>query len=385
MTARKPRIVLGVTVDLSLRLMAGFPQFLAAHGWDVHVVCSPGARLDALSGVDGVTVHAITMAREPSPLSDLRSLVAWVRLLRRLRPDVISVGTPKAGLLGGIAGRLTRVPGRVYMLRGLRLETSTGVSRRIFTLLERLAVRSANVVLAVSPSLAARARELGVAPADKLRVLGAGSSNGVNITAFDSETFDDAHLDLIADNHGLDRHVPTIGFVGRLTADKGLDLLTEALSELIARGVSHQLLVVGGSEQAAGARDVDQPSAIYTGHVDHPEPYFQLIDVLCLPTQREGFPNVVLEAAAASKPTVTTDATGAVDSVVDGVTGFVVPRSSSSALSGALATLLTEPALRERMGRAARARVETDFTNEVVWARHLEFYRGQLADGFGRG
>ena len=125
MTSGKPRIVLGVTVDLSLRLMAGFPQYLAERGWDVHVVSSPGARLDALAGVDGVTVHALTMAREPSPVSDLRSLIAWMRLLRRLRPDVVSVGTPKAGLLGGIAARLTRVPGRVYMLRGLRLETST--------------------------------------------------------------------------------------------------------------------------------------------------------------------------------------------------------------------------------------------------------------------
>jgi glycosyltransferase involved in cell wall biosynthesis len=159
------------------------------------------------------------------------------------------------------------------------------------------------------------------------------------------------------------------------------------LSELTTSGVPHQLLVVGGSEGEAetGRQEPGQSTTISTGHVDHPEPYFQLIDLLCLPTKREGFPNVVLEAAAASKPTVTTDATGAVDSVVDGVTGFVVPRSSSSGLAHALATLLKDQALRERMGRAARARVEAEFSNEVVWERHLEFYRGQLADGAGRG
>ncbi|MGJ4844562.1 glycosyltransferase family 4 protein [Leifsonia sp. Le1] len=385
MTAGKPRIVLGVTVDLSLRLMAGFPQFLAERGWDVHVVSSPGARLDALAEVDGVTVHALTMAREPSPLSDLRSLIAWTRLLRRLRPDVVSVGTPKAGLLGGIAARLTRVPGRVYMLRGLRLETSTGVSRRVFTLLERLAVRSANVVLAVSQSLAARAVELGVTPASKVRVLGLGSSNGVDVAALDRANFDDAALDALAERHGIDRRIPTIGFVGRLTADKGLDLLSEALSDLVAKGIPHQLLVVGGSEDDTGDRRDWQSKTVLTGHVDDPEPYFHLIDVLCLPTKREGFPNVVLEAAAASRPTVTTDATGAVDSVVDGVTGFVVPRTSSSALAEALATLLADRDVRERMGQAARARVVAEFSNHIVWERHEAFYRSQLTSRRRRG
>ncbi|KRC49310.1 hypothetical protein ASE16_11155 [Leifsonia sp. Root227] len=379
MTARRPRIVLGVTVDLSLRLMAGFPQFLADRGWDVHVVCSPGARLDALNGADGVTVHPLTMAREPSPLSDLRSLIAWVRLLRRLRPDVISVGTPKAGLLGGIAGRLTKVPGRVYMLRGLRLETSTGVSRRIFTFLERLTIRSATKTLAVSASLASRAVELKLASPDAITVLGDGSSNGIDVDAFERSLPSPDTLDRLRAELVLSTETPVVGFVGRLTEDKGLLVLSAAVERLANQGTAFQLLIVGGVEGDASVADLIPPSpgitTVTTGFVNDPERYYALMDVLCLPTLREGFPNVVLEAAAAGVPTVTTTATGAVDSVVDGQTGIVVPAGDADALADGLRRLIADQALRQRFGAAAKLRARERFDRSVVWAAQERFYR----------
>lgn len=379
MTPGKPRIVLGVTVDLSLRLMAGFPQFLAERGWDVHVVSSPGARLDALAGVDGVTVHALTMAREPSPVSDLRSLIAWVRLLRRLRPDVVSVGTPKAGLLGGIAARLTRVPGRVYMLRGLRLETSTGVSRRVFTLLERLSVRSATKTLVVSKSLASRAVELKLGPQTAFTVLGDGSSNGIDVDAFERSLPDQDDLDRLRRDLALPQDTPVVGFVGRLTEDKGLLVLRAAVDRLAAEGTAFQLLIIGGIEGDGSAADLvgvtGGTGPIATGFVNDPEKYYPLMDVLCLPTLREGFPNVVLEAAAAGVPTVTTTATGAVDSVVDGETGLIVAVGDSDALAGGLRRLLADAELRKQYGLAAKRRARARFDRSVVWSAQEAFYR----------
>lgn len=383
MTARKPRIVLGVTVDLSLRLMAGFPQFLAERGWDVHVVCSPGARLDALRGVDGVTVHTLSMAREPSPVSDLRSLIAWVRLLRGLRPDVVSVGTPKAGLLGGIAARLARVPGRVYMLRGLRLETSTGVSRRIFTFLERLAIRSATRTLVVSRSLASRAVELRLgAPAD-FTVLGDGSSNGIDVAAFERSLPSADELTALRTRLALSTEQPVVGFVGRLTEDKGLLVLSAAVTRLAEEGTAFQLLVVGGVEGDSSAADLIAPAnasvtTVTTGFVNDPEKYYPLMDVLCLPTLREGFPNVVLEAAAAGVPTVTTTATGAVDSVVDGETGLIVPVGDADALADGLRRLIADRGLRETYGAAAKVRARTRFDRAVVWAAQDDFYQSLI-------
>lgn len=376
----RPVIVLGVTVDLSLRLMAGFPAYLVSRGWEVHVVCSPSAALDALAEVDGVTVHPLPMRRDPAPFADLRSLVAWIRLLRRVRPDVVSTGTPKAGLLGMLAARLTRVPSRVYLLRGLRLETATGLGRRILTLLERLSISSAQVTIAVSRSLAARAVELRLGRPERFVVLGDGSSNGVDVEAIERLSQDAGERSALRAQLGLDDR-PVVGFVGRLTEDKGVAVLGDALRQLRSRGTDVQLLLVGAAESggedplgAAGA------TVVRTGFVTDPERYYAAMDLLCLPTFREGFPNVVLEAAAAGIPTVTTDATGAVDSVVDGETGLVVPVRDATALADAIGRLSAEPELRARLGAAARVRARERFARPVVWAAQEEFYRSVLGE-----
>ncbi|MBK5238833.1 MAG: glycosyltransferase family 4 protein [Actinomycetales bacterium] len=388
MLAKQPRILLGVTSDASIRLMEGFPQHLAACGWDVHVVCAAGPLLDKLELEPQVTTHALAMSREPAPFADLRSLFAWILLLRKVRPDVLSVGTPKAGLLGGLAGVFSRVPRRVYLLRGLRLETVTGAKRILLKLLERVAMGSAHSVISVSSSLRDEVIKLGIVSKDKIVVLGAGSSNGVDLDAFDSSAFSPAEVQRITSQLALGEGVPVIGFVGRLTTDKGLDILASAREILAERGIDHQLLVVGRVEMATGDADAVRLGTagrpvLQTGHVADPAIYYQLMDVLCLPTRREGFPNVVLEASAAGVPSVTTNATGAIDSVVDGVTGVVVEVGDARALAEGLSTVLSDRELRVRMGYDAHRRAADLYSREIVWARSADFY-ARLLEGSAR-
>jgi glycosyltransferase involved in cell wall biosynthesis len=158
-------------------------------------------------------------------------------------------------------------------------------------------------------------------------------------------------------------------------------VLGDALRQLPSRGTDVQLLLVGAAESggedplaAAGA------TVVRTGFVTDPERYYAAMDLLCLPTFREGFPNVVLEAAAAGIPTVTTDATGAVDSVVDGETGLVVPVRDATALADAIGRLSAESELRARLGAAARVRARERFARPVVWAAQEEFYRSVLGE-----
>lgn len=388
MAERKPRILLGVTADMSLRLMRGFPEYLVAHGWDVHVVSSPGPALAALGTTAGVTVHAVPMARQPSPLHDLRALLAWVGLLRRVRPDVSSVGTPKAALLGSVAGWLTRVPARVYLLRGLRLETTTGATRRLLMALEKVTVACSHSVLSVSDSLRTLVIGLGLVKPSKVVVLGAGSSNGVDLERFDRRRTTDAQRSRLRAEIGIAPDPPVVGFVGRLTEDKGLGVLARSRALLEAHGVDYQLLLVGGvDDSTAGSevrrlRDSGRPP-VEVGQREDSERFFQIIDVLCLPTLREGFPNVVIEAAAAGVPTVTTDATGAVDAVVDAETGLIAHAGSADALAGCLTALISDDEVRGRFGHNARARAVGSYSNRDVWRRMEDYYLLRLRPGTG--
>ena len=383
MTERRPRILLAVTVPVSLILMRQVPELLVNDGWEVHVVSSPGPQLSALGSLPDVVVHPLPMERDPSPLKDAISLVKWLQVLRKVRPDVVSVSTPKASLLGALAAKVMRVPRRVYLQRGLRLETATGMLRTILSAAERMTIRASHSVIAVSPSLRSELVELKLAPARKVVVLGGGSSNGVDVDLFsDSGNVEAARA--LGERLGLDPGIPVVGFVGRVAPDKGLKELAEARTLLLERGVAHQLLIVGGvdtgvSSVQAPPSEVFGPMTFTTGAVDNTAPYYHLMDVFCLPTYREGFPNVVLEASAAGVPTVSTEATGAVDAVKSGVTGLTVPVRSSPDLADALEFLLRSPELRASMGAAAHRWVDAEFRRDLVARLTAEFYAKELA------
>ena len=358
----RPRIMFAVTSDLSLRLLRDYPEYLCDIGWNVHVVCSPGPILKVRAQNSPVHFHALKMRRNPAPLQDLRSLINWIRLCRRVQPDLLSVGTPKAGLLGGLAG----VPRRVHLQRGLRMETSRALQRVVLGTAERIGAGVAHTVLAVSPSLKDVMVTLGLARAEKIKVIGAGSSNGVDVREFDSTQFSTEELDELRTRFGIRRDVQTIGYVGRLTRDKGVDILERAVVQLRDWGTDFNLLIVGGVDDPTRSATLKRLlnsgfSVASTGAVDDPAIYFQLMDLLSLPTYREGYPNVALEASASSKATVTTDATGAVDSVLSGITGCIVPRGDSDALARELRKLLADPGQLDMMGVQARQNVTAHF------------------------
>lgn len=368
---KQPSIVIGVTSDLSIVLLKGLPAHLQSLGWAVHVVSAPGPRLDALKGA-GVQVHPLPMDRNPNVLADVVSLARWVVLLLRIRPDVVSVGTPKAGLLGMLAGWITRTPFRVYMLRGLRLETTTGRQRAFLHRLEQIACRASHVVLAVSYTLRQAAVEAGLAGSDKIRVVGHGSSNGVEIRPQPPAR----------SGASLSTHV--VGFVGRATADKGIALLAESLAVLAQEGVTGQLLIIGEPDASSDAQawtNLHESGwqVRATGMVPDVSPYYPMMDVLALPTRREGFPNVVLEAAVCQVPCVATMATGIPDAIEHGHTGIIVHDRDARKYAEGLRALLLDDDGRRLMGYQARERAQGRFERTAVWAAYADVYAGGLA------
>jgi glycosyltransferase involved in cell wall biosynthesis len=247
--------------------------------------------------------------------------------------------------------------------------------------MEKLTMSSAHHVLAVSTSLRRRAIDMRLVDSPKITVLGAGSSNGVDVDLYSGNRFLASDLSHLKSQLGLVDGVPVIGFVGRLTNDKGVHVLAGARAILVREGIDHQVLVVGGIDDETGRpslkNDECRPARM-TGRVSNPEIYYQLMDVLCLPTLREGFPNVVLEAAVAGVPTVTTNATGAVDSVVDGKTGLLAQVGSAESLAQKLGLMLTDTTLRMKLGQEAAEWVPEHFDRVHVWARLNAYYSNLL-------
>jgi glycosyltransferase involved in cell wall biosynthesis len=360
-------------------VLSGRLRTLREAGFRVTLVSGPGELLTRTAAQEGVESIAIPMRREMALLADLVSLARLWWLLYRLKPEMTEFSTPKAGLLGSIAAMLCGVPARVYFLRGLKLETCSGVKRRILLAAERLASACSHVVLCNSDSLRSEALALGLAPESKLRLLGSGSSNGVDV-----ERFQPGPSDLRA-RLGLPLHAHIVGFVGRLTRDKGLPELVEAFDAILAAKPESHLLLVGwfdAAEDALGddlrARIESHPRIHMTGYVADTAPYYRVMDVMVLPTWREGFPNVVLEAAASGIPVVTTLCTGSRDAVVPEVTGLLIPPGYPVAISEAVLQLLRNPERRCRMGLEARAWVLEHYVNGRVLGLAACYYKSLL-------
>ena len=374
-----PLVVVGITHPQTCLVLAARLRALKAAGFRVVLICSPGPLLHRVAAEEGVEVLPIPMRRGIAPIGDLVSLVRIWKALRRLRPDLTEFSTPKAGLLGNLAAKLCAVPARVYLLRGLRLETAMGLKRRVLLAAERLASACAHHVVCNSQSLRTKALALRVAKENKLELIGSGSSNGVEIDRFSPGP------DEVRNKIGIPLYVPVVGFVGRLTRDKGVPELIEAFDEILVRSPAARLLLVGWFDQSGDALDDElrhridaNPRIIRTGFVADTAPYYRAMDVMVLPTWREGFPNVVLEAAATGIPVITTLSTGSRDAVLPELTGLLIPPGYPKAISEAVLRLIRNPNDRYRMGRAARRWVVERFVKGHVLGLTTRFYKSLL-------
>lgn len=375
----KPRLVFivtqAVTAQVFLRGQAGFLQ---REGFEVTVISGgdPGA-LARFGANEGVRTIALHMAREIRPATDGLSLLRLGRSLKALQPDIVNASTPKAGLLGMMAARSLGVRSRIYLLRGLRLETERGARRKILAATERVAMRCAHSVVCVSRSLANAIVSSELAPPDKVCVLGEGASNGVDAAHFGSVSVERARE--VRARHGIGFGAPVVGFVGRLVTDKGVQELEATMRRLWQRVPEARLLLVGAEfagdrMDPAAHRIAEDRRAVLIGHVDDTAPYFHAMDVVVFPSKREGFPNVPLEAAACARPVAGFRATGTVDAIVDGVTGTLVEKGDVAELARVLERYLRDPDLRTAHGAAGQSRVLEHFTHERIWRAWAEFY-----------
>lgn len=366
------------TSDMAVRyLLLDQLRFLASQGYDVSAICAAGPHAEAVRAV-GIPVRAVRLTRRISPLDDAIAFVQLLRLMRRLRPDVVHTHTPKASLLGQWAARLVGVRHRVHTIHGLYFPGHMRPGRRWFyAWLERLQMTPAHIVLSQnSEDLETAARERLCDPR-RLRFLG----NGIDLERFHPRNRELRDATRAVIDIGPDQLV--VGMVGRLVREKGYLELFEAAS--IVQGAlpgKVTFLVIGGAEPGKADALTDADVARWRlgdtvrllGHRDDLPALIGAMDILVLPSHREGFPRVLMEAAATGLPTVATDIRGCREAVVDGVTGTLVPLRNPGALADAILRMLSDAMLRERYGLAARQLAEERFDQRSVFQRVADAY-----------
>ena len=383
------KLVHVMTVPQSLAFLTGQVGYMKERGFDIHCLSSPGEFLARFADRENVCVHPVDMPRRITPLRDVVALARIWTVLRRIRPHIVHAHTPKGGVLGMVSAWLARVPVRIYHMRGLPFTTATGWRRRLLMWSERISCGLAHRVLCVSSSVRQLAVDSRLCRPDKIVVLARGSGNGVDA----AQRFNDSNISPSLREETLRRfNIPpealVLGFIGRIVRDKGIIELAGAWKELRQDFPDLHLLLVGLHEmQDPIPAEIDRtlhndPRVHFLGEQKNTPPLYAIMDVLALPTYREGFLNVLLEAAGMKVPIVATQVPGCTDAVQDGVTGMLVPPCDAGRLAGAIQTYLKDPELRRAHGSAARDWVLRDFRPEGIWqAVYQEYVRCLLRKG----
>ncbi|MCA9653404.1 MAG: glycosyltransferase family 4 protein [Myxococcales bacterium] len=373
------RVLHVTTVPMTLRFLRGHAAFMAEHGIELQFVTSDGPERLAFAEQEGVVTHAVEMRRAISPAHDLVALSRLVGVVRRVAPDIVHSHTPKGGLLGTMAGRIARVPRRIYHLHGLRYASEQGWRRRLLMETERSACAMATEVISVSHSVRRSIAADGLCPFDKLRVLAHGSGGVDSGGTFDPARVPaDARAELRA-AHGLSEDDWVVLFVGRLAKDKGIRELLAAWEIVERRAPRARLLVVGPVEDVdpellAAARARPQTITLVGPH-RQVERAYAASDVLVLPTYREGFSTVLLEAAAMRLPRVASAVDGCTDAIDHGRSGLLVPPREAEPLAEALLRYHDHPELAAAHAEVARRDVVERFQPVEVLRELAALYR----------
>ncbi|MFN4299812.1 MAG: glycosyltransferase family 4 protein [Thermaurantimonas sp.] len=363
----KKKLILGVTSGGSSRLLDGQAKYFRELGYEVYLISQDHYKETIFCQKEGITHLPVDIVAEINPLKDLKSLVQIIRHFRKIKPDIVNLGTPKMALLGLLAAKVLGVKRRIYTCRGLRFETEVGVMRKILILMERLTVSMAHKVIYVSHSLKSAAGRYGILDEKKSIVILKGSSNGINLNTFDRGKIDQTEVTELKKKYKLENCL-VIGFVGRVTRDKGVYELVDAFESLYENYPNLRLIMMGHikCEKTFEKRFRSHPGIIHIPFQDNVPLYMSLFDIFVLPSWREGFPNVPVQAAAMGLPVIVSDATGCIDSVNENVNGLVFKARDKEALRNALKYYIINEEKRLEHGREGLNWAK-EFSQESHW------------------
>lgn len=378
----KKKIIRITTVPASLGiLLKGQLRYMNDY-YDILGVSSSGLHLKDVQENEGITTKVIEMTRTISPLKDLKSLYRLYKLIKKEKPFIVHTHTPKAGTLGMLAARLARVPNRLHTIAGLPLLEATGAKRRLLNVVEKITYANATLILPNSFGLLDIVKKHKFTTDKKLKVIGKGSSNGI-----DTEHFKRANVSENIQNdlkHSLNISDTdfVFTFVGRLVTDKGINELIDAFSIINKTNQNIKLLLVGTFEteldplKEETLKTIDcNKNIISVGWQTDVRPYFAISNALVFPSYREGFPNVVMQACAMEIASIVTDINGCNEIIANDKNGIIIQPKSTEDIVNAMQILLKNPGKTKAYASAARSHILENYKRELIWSELLKLYK----------
>lgn len=388
-TPRKKLIRLTTVAGSLNGMLKGQLRFLNTE-FEVVGVASGTDALHDVSEREGIRTVHVPMRREIALRQDICSLFSLIKLFLRERPFVVHANTPKGSLLAMTAAWLTRVPNRIYMVTGLRFETAQGKFRLLLKTMERLTCFFATKVIPEGDGVKNTLLREGITRKPMQKILN-GNINGIDLSYFVRTPEICNQAEKIRSEIGAGKDDFVFGFAGRIVRDKGVNELVRAFVKLRTElGETHRLclLLLGDFEDALDPVAADVRAEIFNpnsgifapGFQKDLRPYYVAMDTFILPSYREGFPNVVLQAGAMALPCIVSDINGCNEIILEGKNGTIIPKADEAALYAAMKRFYEERTTTlPAMAACSRELIASRYEQKAVWGATREMYRNLLS------
>jgi len=371
------------TVPMSLdKLIEGQMKFMASHNFEVVGISSPGDLLEKVGKKEGVKVKGINMSRKITPIQDLKAVIKLYQFLKKEKPFIVHTHTPKAGVVGMLASYLAKVPNRLHTVAGLPLLESTGLKRKVLNAVEKITYNCATNVYPNSYGLKNIILDNRFGNKEKLKVIGNGSSNGIDTSYFDPKLFSIKDKQDLKTNLGIKNTDFVFIFVGRLVSDKGMNELVAAFDKLSTENKKVKLLLVGSFEDELDPLQekttntiINNKQIISVGYQNDVRPYFSVSNCLVFPSYREGFPNVVMQSGAMGSPSIVSNINGCNEIIENNINGLVIKVKSINAIYDAMKKIISDKTLFNKLRLNSRKIIKMKYEREVYWNLLLREYK----------
>src|SRR5690606_38915097 len=374
------------TVPQSLKgLLKGQLRFMSEHGFEVIGVSSSGKALEEVNKQEGIRTISIEMSRKITPIKDLRALWRFYKLCKKEKPTIVHSHTPKAGIIGMLGAKLAGVPHRLHTVAGMPLLVAKGKKRKLLDFVEKKTYYWATMVYPNSFGLYDIILENKYTSKDKLKVIGKGSSTGIDTSHFDPTLISEQQKQDLKVRLGIQPEDFVFIFVGRIVADKGINELVHSFDKIHQKNKNVKLILVGDYErtldplQPETERIIDtNPNIITVGYQSDVRPYFAIADVFTFPSYREGFPNVLMQSCAMGVASIATDINGCNEIITNGFNGLIIPAQNQEKLYEKMLFLLENPDKRKEIANNSRPLILENYERQFVWNELLKEYKTLL-------